>query len=522
MLEKNQYLVLLTLFLIALCARLYLALAPNVITHDGIMYIENAKLITLGDFKKIKEISFFNLYPFVMIGFQKIFINWELSGRMVSVIFGSLGVIPLFFIARKLISQNIAIMAALFFAINPHIVEYSSDVLREPLFWSLFLFALWTGVEGIISEKRDKWFFLFLSVLFTGLSICVRIEGIIVFFILFIWAAWLYKIGDIKGRVFLLNLLAFFMFMLIVSLPPLYFLKARLGWWEFGLLGDKIFHIITQNEDLETIIKNNIHIMNNAPATVKGFLDISLRHRYIAYAFEVIYKLIKPLNIVFFILALFGVIKRKNMPFIKGEVFFLIWFLIACISCYLYVAKIQYLGTRHGLLMGIPVLMWSGIGFFELAEKIKKGSKAIKILSKPLTFSTIFLFLFIFLFNVSGILTSFREDKIELKKAGIYLKDAGFKEKNIATIPPLSRIIFYAETMPVLIHEGMSDEELKSVFSEKKIEYVLIDKRMFDNYFYKTSSIFNTHYLKKIDIPQFNTFKEYSLELYQFVYSNKG
>jgi len=510
------------IFLIALCARLYLALAPNVITHDGIVYIENAKLIASGDYKKIKEINFFNLYPFVMILFQKIFINWELSGRMASVLFGSLGVIPFFCITRKLISQNIAIMATLFYAINPHIVAYSSDVLREALFWSLFLFALWTGVEGIISEKKNKWFFLFLSALFTSLSIWVRLEGIISIFILFIWGAWLYKIGDIKSRVFSLNLLAFITFMLIISLPPLFFLKARLGWWEFGLLGDKIFHIITQNEDLETIVKNNIHIMNNAPATVKGFLDISIRHRYISYASELIYKFIKPLNIVFFILALFGVVKRKNLSFIKGEVFFLIWFLIACISCYLYVAKIQYLGTRHGLLMGIPVLMWSGIGFFELSEKIKKRSKAIKILSQRLTFSTFFIFLFIFLFNVVVILTSLREDKIELKKAGIYLKEAGLKEKNIATIPQLSRIIFYAEAIPVLIHEGMSDEELKSVFSEKKIEYILIDKGLFENYFHRANSIFNPSYLKKIDIPAFNTFKEYSLELYQLVYTNKG
>ena len=521
MFEKNQYLILLILFLIALCARLYPVFAPNVITNDGIMYIENAKLITSGDLKKIKEISFFNLYPFLIAGFQKIFINWELSGRMVSVIFGALGVIPFFFITRKLIAQGIAILTTLFYAINPHIVEYSSDILREPLFWSMFLFALWAGVEGIISEKNTRWIFIFLSALLISLSIWVRIEGIMVVFILFVWQLWLYKKGDIKARVFLSNTGAFILFFILISLPPLYLLKQRLGWWEFGLLGDKIFHVITQHEDLKTVIKNHISIMNNAPASVNGFLDISLRQRYVAYASEVIYKFIKSLNVVFFILALFGIIKRKNFPLIKGEVFFLIWFLIACISCYLYVAEIQYLGTRHGLLMGIPVLMWSAIGFFELSEKIKKGLEKIRIFSRSFPFAIIFVFLIVVLFNVYGILTSNRIDKIELKKAGIYLKDTGFKEKTIATIPPLSRVLFYAEAIPVLIHEGVSDEELKNVFLEKKVEYVLIEKRSFESYFYRANAIFHSQYLKKVDLPAFNTFKEYYLELYK-TENNKG
>lgn len=518
MLEKNHYLVLLTLLLIAVCARLYLVVTPNVITNDGILYIETAKKIASGDFKKIKEVSFFNLYPVVIVGFQKIFNDWELSGRMVSVIFGALGVIPLFFLITRLISHDIALVTTFFYVINHHIVEYSSDVLREPLFFFLFLFALWTGVEGIVSNRKSTYFFLFLSGVFTGLSMSVRIEGVISIFIIFIWGAWLCKTGNLKGKTLFLRLFSFIFFLIVIFLPPLYFIKERLGWWEFGLLGDKIFYLLMNFHkiDIETLIKNDGYFLNKAPIQIKGFIDISLRQRYVAYACEVIYKLIKPLNIVFFFLAIFGILKRKSFPFFKGEVFFFIWFLFAFASCFIYVAKIQYLGTRHGLLMAIPVLLWSAIGFFEFVDKTKRLLERIKTFSFFLKFFYLFVLFFIIAFNSYFILTSYRNDKIELKKAGIYLKQMGFKGKNIATIPQLSRIVFYAEATPVLIRADMPAEALKSFFNETKVEYIIIDRNLFENFFPEGNLVLALPNLKKVDVPAFNVFEKYFLEVYKF------
>lgn len=512
---KKPYLTVLLLIALAFILRMYPVIVSNIITHDGIMYIENAKMVAKGEFKRIKVDSFFNLYPVLIVVFQKAFNNWETSGRMVSVVFGTLGVIPLFFLTKRLLNLNIAVVTAFFYVISPHIVEYSSDVLREALFWSLFLFAIWFGIEGILSNTKFKFLFLFLSALFTGLSVSVRIEGIIAIFIILVWAACLYKSGDLNMRIFLSYSVLYIFFLIMTFLPVLFFIRKNLGWWELGLLGDKIYYTFIEYENLDNLMKNYSHLLDNAPARIKGFIDISLRQRYAAYLSEVIYKFIKPLNIVFFILALFGLIKRRVFSYQKGEIFYIIWFFIAFISCYIYVAKIQYLGTRHGLLMGLPVLVWSAIGFFELSEKAKGLAMRLKGFLSFFRFSTLIIIFIIIAYNGYGIFSSYRDDKIELKKAGVYLKNMGFKEKNIATIPPLSRVVFYADATPILIPQGISDEELKKLFSENKVDYVIIDKRMYEVFFYKANRIFDSPQLKKIEIPIFNTFREYSLEIYQ-------
>ena len=94
---------------------------------------------------------------------------------MVSVVFGSLTIIPLFFLTRGLFNQNVAIVSALFYAVHPRFVEYSSDVLREPVFWFFSIAALWLAWEGI---SRKKYFPFVLSSLSTGFAMFTRLKAL--------------------------------------------------------------------------------------------------------------------------------------------------------------------------------------------------------------------------------------------------------------------------------------------------------------------------------------------------------
>jgi len=129
----------------SLAIRTCLVYAADVITPDGVLYIQIAKLIKSGNWMGVYDKGFYSLYPFTIIAFQKIFSNWETAGRMTSALFGSLTVVPLFLLFRKMFDLKIAVVASIFFVLSPRIAEYSSDVLREPLYWLLSLAALWAG-----------------------------------------------------------------------------------------------------------------------------------------------------------------------------------------------------------------------------------------------------------------------------------------------------------------------------------------------------------------------------------------
>lgn len=511
-LEMRWPIALMVILSFAFLARLYPVFAPNVITPDGILYIETAKMILSGEFKRIGDVSFFNLYPFMILLFQKVFSDWELAGRMVSVVFGTLGVIPIFFLVKRFFDVRLALIVSLFYAINPHLVEYSSDVLREPLFWSIFLVSLWIGIEGLYGKR---WYLLFASAFFAGLAIFTRMEGTISIILIILWALWLYKDRGLTGKGLIVRMAVFLIAFPLIFASPFFLLKERLGHWEFGLAGDKIPRMITELPSIEETAAKELTSVKEVSPQLKSFLDISLRNRYVTYLSETLHKFIKSINVVFFILILFGLIKRRHYPYKKGEIFFVIWFILSFLASYLYVAKTQYLSTRHGLMMGIPAFLWAGIGYLEIVERIRLWFKR-KATSAPFQpLLPYFVLLIIFVVNVPPILAAPRSEKIELKKAGVYLKEMGLKDKRIATIPSLTRIIFYAEAKPVILSEGLTIKEVEGEIKKTGADYLLLDKGKTEQFIADDEKRLDPYLFRRVEVPLFNRFKEYSFVLYR-------
>ena len=135
---------------------------------------------------------------------------------MVSVVFGSLTIIPLFFLVRGLFNQNTAIVSALFYTVHPRFVEYSSDVLREPVFWFFSIAALWLAWEGI---SRKKCFLFVLSSMSTGFAMFTRVEGAMVFLIVILWILWFF-LNDKQNRKKVLLYMCIFLFSLPIMASP--------------------------------------------------------------------------------------------------------------------------------------------------------------------------------------------------------------------------------------------------------------------------------------------------------------
>ena len=69
------------LVLIAFVVRVLVFLQPQTINHDGVLYIQMAKLFQEGHYAGIHG-TYFNLYPLMIFLVQKAIGDWELSGRL--------------------------------------------------------------------------------------------------------------------------------------------------------------------------------------------------------------------------------------------------------------------------------------------------------------------------------------------------------------------------------------------------------------------------------------------------------
>ncbi|HVN96707.1 MAG TPA: glycosyltransferase family 39 protein [Syntrophorhabdaceae bacterium] len=506
--RANPLFISILLFAAAFLVRYFMA-NVQIITMDGILYIKTAKGIGSGNLGSISDYGFFNLYSFLIALFQRFLHDWEFSAKMVSVLFGSLTVVPLFLLTRGLFNEKIALLSALFYIVHPHFAEYASDVLREPVFWFFSVVALWLAWEGI---SRSKYWLFVLSSLATILAVFTRMEGAMVLVIVVLWILWSSVSGRTKRRTVLIYICVFLFTLPILASPGLLLLKNRLHRWEVGLSVDKIPQLMSAQSNP---MKLESEIPVQASGRFQAFFELSARHRYSSFLMEVVYKFIKSFGFPLILLFLFGVYRRRAIPYSQGDALVLIWFLVALCGSFAYVAKTYYLGTRHGLLMAFPALIWAGTGFLEAREKIRNWLAGQKVVSKYFRFDAVFLFCLVMILLVPQTASSYRSDKAELKKAGIALKHEGFSAAVFIVQPSLERVAFYADSDAIELPNKAGNEMITDLASHYKGRLMIIDERTIENYrpgFLKM--VFSSGF-KRVIIPGMDGYKEYAFLIYR-------
>ncbi len=483
----------------------------TVIAHDGILYIKMAKIVASGDLGKMSDYSFFNLYPVLIALAQPIFGDWELSGRMASAILGALTIIPLFLMVRKMIDQKVALLVSFLYMIGPHFVEYSSDVLREPSLWFFSITALWLAWEGMGGRK---WYLLSLSGLFTGLAIFTRIEGIAIFILILSWVFLFLRKKEVGlKRVLFLLLVFVFSFPILIS-PSLWVLKSRLGRWEFGQVGGYFRNLPNLLYGTEKVLEASPEVWDKTTIPFRGFVEMSKKHRYILFSWEIIYKFIKSLSMIFFFLLLFGVLRRRSIPYSRNELA-LLWFGIFFLFSFFYMTKHYYFSTRHGLLMGFPALIWCGMGFYEVKNRIERW------IGKREGFSSLVrsigpgLLILILILVLPKTLLSSQDGKIVSKKTGVYLKRSGYSGLRFAGQPEFIRVAFYADSDYVVLPPGRSFEETMKFIKESQVSLLVIDEKTIESYSKDLVNGLNRLNVERIPIPPSREKGGYSIVLYR-------
>ncbi len=492
----------------AFAIRFYLAFNANIITPDGILYIKTARLIESGDWQNTLEFSFIHLYLFLIVLAQKIIPDWETAARMVSVLMGSLATIPFFLLVKDMFGLPVAAMSTLFYAINPRFADYSADVLREPTFWFFSMTSIWLAWRGLSMKKPAM---LVISSVFTGLSAFARIEGAAVFIVILLWICLKLK-GEPK-KTFQYLIIFIFAFPVLI-LPAVVIFIERTGRWEFlGFTIQKIWFLLTKSStDFLELTPDMLYVM---PVELFHFIELAKDQKYIIFFSDIIFKIFKSLNVVFALFAIIGIFYKRNSNNRKNEILIAIWFGVFFIMTYIYILRIYHLSTRHALLMGMPLLIFAGIGFFELKQKIYSWFQGLSIsnfINKNLT--TIFIMI-ILAAILPKTLSPGGYDKIEMKKAGIHLKNIGFEDKRFAGEPSLFRIAFYADSEYSALSPVKNNEELVLFMKEKKVDFLIFDENTSTPFYKKIQGNIDNSIFEKLEVPEFKKLKEYKISIYR-------
>lgn len=136
-------------FSLGIFLRLWALLHTALLNPDGALYIYQAKMILAGHWHNLTAcgLSFISIYPFLIAGFHAILDDYILSAKLVSMIFSSAALIPLYLLCRRFFEPHIAALATLIAVMNPEMCSRSGNALRDPVYWFFLALGMYFAVR---------------------------------------------------------------------------------------------------------------------------------------------------------------------------------------------------------------------------------------------------------------------------------------------------------------------------------------------------------------------------------------
>lgn len=456
--------ILLLLIGTAFIFRFYAVLMAQGIANDSAAYGFMAKDFLKGQFTKGLSIAGHPLYPLLISLFSMDTAHVEITGRLLSLFFGTLTIIPLFYLVKEAVGRKEAIFSALFYTFHPYLVTYSGMMLTEATYWGLLVLSVyffWTGL------KRDKVWRMALSGFSLGLAYLTRPEGI---GYILVYLAWIAVDGVLKKKWIktLLSIGVLVLSLFIFGLPYVIYVHQETGQW---LISKKAV------EAQSRLIKKSTEKIAPLKGVEQGNPEkknskIIWMTRNIVHHFpSVAYHYLRAYHFSLWLFLFFGLIRIRRER-IAYELFLasLVLFHLLSLSTFL----------PSTIRFSVPViplsLFWAGAGILEMKrymEKIRTASPE----------NVIFLIIaVVILVQLPQSLIPERRHRAEQKNVGLWLKQNTPPDAVIMSNSPQET--FYADReFMMLPKRGSPPGDPRTSFDEmiryaksKGVRYILINK----------------------------------------------
>jgi 4-amino-4-deoxy-L-arabinose transferase-like glycosyltransferase len=450
------------LFLFAFLLRVPLLIYPEVIHNDGTEYVRHARQILSGDWSIGKTHPF---YPCLIALFHFFTPNDEIAGILVSVIFGALIILPVFYLGKAIFTEKVGMISALFATVHPFLYIPSGSVLTE----SLFHFLLATSVLfGWNAFDKGRWKDILLFSLFTSLSYLTRPEGIGFLLIFGVWVLlinpanerrrWTKRIG--------ITLLAIFSF-LIFSSPYFIQLKKETGRWQISKKVSISLGSFSEEETAQTVEMIRVRKEMTFSSFIKSPLTvvrkIGLGFLQSLYLFQQVYT---PL---LFLLFIFGFMLSKGRTLsMKGNLY-LVSYLVYLFGFIYPFFRINRRYTSHLIPIFLP---WAAFGFIEIINWVHQRFEKEKFQKK---FPAILLTGILIVLFIQGRVIHPREHRVIQREVGSWMRE--HLPKGAKVMSRMPQEAFYAE-LPWIKMPSESYEKIMETARSKGVQYLTIDEKM--------------------------------------------
>ena len=165
--------------------RAYVLWNTPIIAKDGMLYVGIARMINHGLWLDLVGDWFlFNPYPALIAWLQRWGLSFDFSGQLISATASTLAVWPLYLWCRRAFDQQVALLAALTYALHPVMLRFSGQVLREGLYWGLMLWSVYAFWQA--AQQRTWWRYVVAGLITTAATL-TRMEGAVIFLLGGLW-----------------------------------------------------------------------------------------------------------------------------------------------------------------------------------------------------------------------------------------------------------------------------------------------------------------------------------------------
>ena len=461
--RKSDWKSLLLIMALAFGLRMILVLFPEVIHIDGVEYIRYAKEVLSGHWLGGKASP---VYP-VLIAFVSLFIkNFEIAGILISVIFGVLLVIPVFYLGKEIFHEKVGMISGLVVAVHPFLYTFSGSVLTE----STYHFFLATSVLfGWYAFRKGRFYHVLLFGLFAALAFLTRPEAI---GLLFVFSVWMFFFNPSEEKrswpkrvvLILVALLTF----LIFSSPYLIQIRKETGKWSISRKVDISIGSFSEMENLPSLHeirpwRKGLPLLSllKDPLSLLDRVGTGLLKSF--YRFQQVFN---PILSFFAVIGWIAIIRNRSFYSLKANFYILthLFFYFGLVFSILMATR-RY--SSQMISISIP---WAAFGFWISLEWVHQRWKFVENKEK---FVTPLLVVFLIILFVQGRMIHAREHREIQKEAGLWMKD--HLPRGVKIMSRLPQEAFYAELSWAGIPRK-SYEEVLMIARSNEVRYLVLDE----------------------------------------------
>jgi hypothetical protein len=441
----------------------------QVISPDGVQYVALGQKLIVGQFQEGLSTYFPPLYP-LLVGLSSVFFHdLEFAGRFVSVVAGSLLVIPSYRLVRDWYGEQVALIGAGLISLHPLLIYYSTALLTESTYTLLFTCGVltgWTALSGGMSRS-----FLLAGVIFGA---CYLLKPEAAGFLLLLLIPTLARKFFDKASLLktaLRNALLLCAGFLLLAGPYLFYLRQQTGTWT--LSGKVAGHLWQGNRFYGEYLTPSVMPVVPDMTTIFVQLTKALRFEY------EIFNLIFPASFV--LLAGLGLFRKRWTDGRGWRELYLFSFIAA--------ALVGYAVTLPNIRFIVPLLplllCWVSKGVFEFAGwsagtlyRAKGAGKSFPLVRKAIV-----------PLIVTGLLATLLPLSVYLlrgDKWGDYYGQkraaAWIKEHDTSKMPVIMSTVPVAAFYASGKHVALLDEEYGTLLTRarrERVGYLLVNERNF-------------------------------------------